>query len=255
MQTRNNSAQQTVWRQHGCLEVVDCLNSTGRRQTTIVVRHNTMTRISLTLLLIFLSIQSMTQNLGQYADNLFFGLLSGKPDSTIKEFIKKYAPIYYEPHDSATKWTVYPPNFEEPKFYIAANSFVFVNHPCFNGPFKIGRLELTQKIYFEKDWFDGIQSMKLWLEFDNHEDAKKSYKILLDTLRKFAVLEKVTSQNGIDKAEFTDPHSETPNGQLLILMTKDNLNGKRLAKPTKSGLKMIMTPGYKILIEIGNDLI
>ena len=76
----------------------------------------------------------------------------------------------------------------------------------------------------------------------------------MDTLRSFTVLEKITSQNGIDKAEFTDPNSETPNGQLLILMTKDNLNGKRFAKPTKSGLEVIMTPGYKILIEIGNDL-
>jgi hypothetical protein len=200
------------------------------------------------------SLTGMTQNLEQFADNLYLGLLSGKPDTTIKEFIKKYAPLYYAPRDTTTKWTAYPPNYEEPKFYIAANSFVFVKHPYFNGPFKVGRLELTQKIYLEKDWYDGIESMKLWLEFDNEADAKKSYKALLDTLRTFKVLEKVSLQNGVDKAEFTDPHSESSYAQLLILMTKDNLNGKRFAKPITSGLETIISPGYKILIEIGNDL-
>lgn len=196
----------------------------------------------------------MAQKMEQYADNLFFGLLSGKPDTTIEEFVKKYAPIYYKPNDTSTKWTVYPPNYEEPKFYLATNSFVFVRHPCFNGPFKSGKLELTQKIYFEKDWFDGIQSMKLWFEFDNKTDAEKSFKILTDTLRSFGLLEKITSRKGVDKAEFTDQHSETYYGQLLILMSKDNLIGKRLSKLTKSGLEIIMTPGYKILIEIGNGL-
>lgn len=196
----------------------------------------------------------MTQNLPQYADDLFLGLLSGKPDTTIKEFVKKYAPIYFQKYDTSSKWTSYPPNFEEPKFYISTNSFLFVKHPYFNGPFKTGKLELTQKIYFEKDWLDGIESIKLWFEFDNQADAKKSYKLLLDTLRDFKVLEKVTSQNGVDKAEFTDKNSETSYGQLLVLMSKDNLIGKRLVKPTKSGVNILMTAGYKILIQIGNDL-
>ncbi|MBL7763890.1 MAG: hypothetical protein JNL23_10735 [Chitinophagaceae bacterium] len=196
----------------------------------------------------------MTQNLPQYADKLFFGLLLGKPDTTITEFIRKYAPIYFKPHDTSTKWTTYPPNFEEPKSYISVNSFVFTKHPCFNGIFKTGKLELTQKIYFEKDWLDGIESIKLYFEFDNQDDAKKSYKLLLDTLRTFKVLEKVTSRNGVDKAEFTDQHSEAYYGQLLILMSKDNLIGKRLVKPTKSGVDILLTPGYKILIQIGNDL-
>lgn len=198
---------------------------------------------------------SSDQTLDKYADQLYFGMLSFQPDTSITDFITKYVPVVHKKFDSSGKWTVYPPDvIEEPNFITVTNSYVFFKHPYFNGYFKSGQLAITQKIYHEQKWNDNITDIKLSFEFDNEKDAKNSYKKLIDTFSNFNVLKRVTSNQGIDKAEFTDKNSEKYYSNVQFILAKDFSIGKKYAKPTEQGIQIITEAGYKILFEVGNDL-
>jgi len=194
------------------------------------------------------------QNLDTYADQLYFGMLSYKPDASIREFIAKYIPVVYKKIDSGAKWTMYPPDFKEPAFITVINSYIFYTHPYFKEKFKSGQLAITQKIYDDQQLNGSITDIKLWFEFDNDKDAKYAYKKLIDTFSSFNVLKKITSNKGVEKAEFTDKNSDNYYSNVQIVLVKDYLIGKKYIMPTKKGLKTFTEPGYKILFEIGNDL-
>ena len=198
---------------------------------------------------------SSAQNLEKYADQLYFGMLSFNPDTSITEFLTKYVPIVFKKLDSSVKWTVYPPNvIEKPKFVKVTNAYVFSKHPYFSGHFKAGQLAITQKIYSDNKWNDNITDIKLWFEFDNEEDAKTSFKQLVDTFSKLSTLKRLTSQQGIDKAEFTDKNSDKYYSNIQIILATDYTLGKRYVMPTENNVKIITEAGYKILVEVGNDL-
>ena len=214
-----------------------------------------MTRCLLIILFAMTLQNSSAQTLDKYADQLYFGMLSYKPDITIKNFIAKYVPIVFKKLDSGGKWTAYPPDtFKEPKFETITNTFVFYSHPYFDGYFKSGQLAITQKIYNEPKWIDNITAIKLWLEFDNEKAAKNSYKKLVDTFSSFNVLKRLTSENGIDKAEFTDKNSDKYYSHIQIILAKDYFITTKYTIPSKKGFKTLSETGYKILVEIGNDL-
>ena len=87
--------------------------------------------------------KSSAQTLEKYADQLYFGMLSFNPDTSITDFLKKYVPVVFRKFDSSVKWTMYPPGrTEEPRFVKVINSYVF-KHPYFNGLFKSGQLAIT----------------------------------------------------------------------------------------------------------------
>ena len=195
------------------------------------------------------------QTLDMYADQLYFGMLSRKPDTIIKDFISKYVPIVLKKIENGGNWTAYPPDFfTEPKFETVTNGFIFYRHSCFKEHFKSGKLAITQKIYNEPKWIDNITDIKLWFEFDNEKDAKNSYNKLVDTFSSFNVLKRVTSNDGIDKAEFTDKNLNKYYSRIQILLAKENFNLIQFGIPSKEGLQTFTRTGYKILIEVGNDL-
>src|SRR5688572_3810517 len=105
-----------------------------------------MTRCLVIILFAMTFHGSPAQSLETYADQLYFGMLSYKPDTSIREFIAKYAPIVYKKFDSGGKWTMYPPDLIEPKFITVINSYIFNTHPHFKEKFKSGQLAITQKI-------------------------------------------------------------------------------------------------------------
>jgi hypothetical protein len=192
---------------------------------------------------------SSAQTLDKYVDQLYFGMLSRNIDTTIRDFITKYAPVVFKKNDG--KWTAYPPDtFIEPKFETVINSFVFYTHPYFNAHFKSGQFAITQKIYNDSKWIDNITDINLWFEFDDGKEAKNAYQKLIDTFSSFHVLKRVTAENGIDKAEFTDKNSDKYYSHVQILFAKDYF----IQKKYLDGFKIITTTGYKILIETGNDL-
>ena len=198
--------------------------------------------------------EASSQRLEDYADKLYFGMLSFKPDTSITEFVTRYIPVVFKKIDTSGKWTVYPPDFIEPKFITVTNSYVFYKHPYFDANFNSGQLAITQKIYHDKKWSDNITEMKLWFEFENKDEAKKSFRQLVDTFSKFTELKRITSTNGVDKAELTDKNSDKYYSNVQIVLVKDYLIGKKFAMPTKKGLKIFTEAGYKILFQIGNDL-
>lgn len=198
---------------------------------------------------------SSAQTLDKYADQLYFGMLSLTPDTSISNFLTKYVPVVFKKFDSTGGWTAYPPGFiEEPKFYKVTHSYVFSLHPYFNGHFKSGQLAITQKIYADEKWNGNIADVKLWFEFDNEEDAKKSFKQLVGTFSSFNVLKRITSQQGMDRAEFTDKNCDKYYSNIEIILATDYTLGKRYVMPADNKVKSINEAGYRILVNVGNDL-
>jgi cytochrome oxidase Cu insertion factor (SCO1/SenC/PrrC family) len=198
---------------------------------------------------------SSGQTLDRYADQLYFGMLSFNPDTSIKEFLTKYIPVVFKKFDSIGGWTVYPPGvIEEPKFYKVTHSYVFNNHPYFSGNYKSGQLAITEKIYIDKKWNENITDIKLWFEFDVEDEARESFKQLIDTFSNFNVLKRITTQQGMDKAEFTDKNCDSYYSHIQIILVPDYTLGKRYVMPTENEIKIHTEAGYKILIGVGNDL-
>ena len=134
------------------------------------------------------------------------------------------------------------------------HSYVFNSHPYFNGPFKSGQLAITEKIYSDKNWNGNLSDIKLWFEFDNEKDAKKSFTQLVETFSSFNVLKRITSQQGMNKAEFTDKNNDKYYSHIEIILATDFSVGKCYMMPTEKEVKIISEAGYRILINVGNDL-
>jgi len=198
---------------------------------------------------------SSAQTLDKYADQLYYGMLSLTPDSSIKDFLTRYVPVVFKKHDSTGGWTAYPPGIiEEPQYYKATHSYVFSSHPHFKGNFKSGQLAITEKIYADETWNGNLTDIKLWFEFDNEEDAKKSFKQLVDTFSGFNVLKRITSEKGMNKAEFTDKNCDKYYSNIEIILATDFSLGKRYVMPANNEVKIVNEAGYKILVNVGNDL-
>lgn len=214
-----------------------------------------MNRYLIIVLLALTSHNSPGQTLEKYTDQLYFGVLSYNPDSSITNFLKSYVPNFFRKYDSSVKWTMYPPGItEEPRFVKVINSFVFSRHPYFNAPFKSGQLAITQKIYSDEKWGTQLADIRLWFEFDNEKDAKNSFKQLTDTFSSFNTLKRITSQQGMEKAEFTDKNSDEYYSNIQIILVTDYSLGKRFLVPTGDETNIITEAGYKILVETTNDL-
>lgn len=203
---------------------------------------------------------SSAQTLGKYADQLYFGMQSFKPDTTIEKFIRKYVPVVYREWDTSVKWTAYPPDtlLKEPAHIVVTSAYVFKHHPYFNGIFTAGQLAITQKIYEDTRMFGNITDLKLWFEFDNALEAKQAFKQLIDKFASFHVLQRISKVKGIEKAEFTDLNVDIKTSMVTnrvqLLLIEDYALGKKYAIPTGNGFKMRYEPGYKILIETDNNL-
>ena len=198
---------------------------------------------------------SDAQTLDQLADQLFLGMLSFTPDASIEHFLHKYVPIVFKKFDPSVKWTMYPIDpINEPEFQIIANTYVFTKHPYFHGHFKSGRLEFTQKFYKDDKWNDNLKDIKLWFEFDDKTTARDTFKKLVDRFSSFQVSNRITIDDETGKAEFTDKDSNKLGSQIQIFLAKDNFIGKRYVMPLGDKNSIFREAGYKIVIEVGNDL-
>jgi hypothetical protein len=68
------------------------------------------------------------------------------------------------------------------------------------------------------------------------------------------VLKRVTSQQGIDKAEFTDSSSDKYYSHIEIILATDYSLGKRYLLPSENEARLSNEAGYRLLINVGNDL-
>lgn len=198
---------------------------------------------------------NLASTLSEYADKLFLGILSRNIDASISEFVTKYVPVVLKKYNREGEWIAYAPDqIKEPKFETIINALIFYKHPYFDGSFTSGKLAITQKIYNDEKWIDNITDIKLWFVFDNKKDAKNSYEKLVDTFSSFNVLKRLTLNNGINKAEFTDTNCNKYYNHVQVILAKDNFTGKKLAIPSEEGFKFRIKPAYKILLEMDNDL-
>lgn len=213
-----------------------------------------MTRYMLILLFAITLYNSSAQSLEKYADQLHFGMLSFQPDSSITAFLTRYVPVVFKKFEPSG-WTAYPPDsIKEPSFTKVTTSYIFDRHPYFDADFKVGQLAITQKIFSDTAWLDNITDIKLWFEFDNAADAKMAFQKLIDRFSQFNVLKRIRSQEGLEIAAFTDKGSEKYYSNIQISLATDYSLGKRLVKPSSAGFKFKTTPGFKLLVEVGNDL-
>jgi hypothetical protein len=215
-----------------------------------------MTRCFFTILFAMTFQNSSAQTLAEYTDQLYFGMFSLHPDSAITGFLERYMPFVLEKHDTKAKWTMYPPGVtEEPKFETVVNSYVFCKHPYFQGPFLSGQLAFTMKVYANKDRGTQWVSTKLWFECDNEKDAHTSFRQLIDSFSRFNTLKRMSSQQGMEKVEFTDKHSgKTPSRIQIILMPDYTLESRTGYFSEDNEANIIYAPGYRIVVETRNDL-
>ncbi len=209
------------------------------------------------LIVIFSMVNYMSsaQTLDKYADELYFGMLSITPDSSITDFLKRYFPAVFKTNDSTSGWTAYPPGIiDEPNNYTVIHSYVFSAHPHFKGHFKSGQLAITGKIYTDERWNGDLKDIRLWFEFDNETDARNSFNQLVDTFSSFNADKRITSQQGMDKAEFTDKSSDKYYSRIEVILATDYSLGKRYVMPTENELSIIHGAGYRMFINVGNDL-
>jgi hypothetical protein len=76
----------------------------------------------------------------------------------------------------------------------------------------------------------------------------------VDTFSNFNVLKRITTQQGIEKAEFTDKNGGKYYSNIQIVLATDYALGKRYMMPTDNEVKFISEAGYRILVDVGNDL-
>ena len=199
--------------------------------------------------------KSPAQSPDTYTDQLYFGMLSYNPDTAIIEFVASHVPSVLKKAPADGKWVAYPPGvFKEPVFYTVTQVYHFNSHPYFDTYFNTGKLAITQKVYKNEQWPDNITEMMLWFEFDKKEDAQKSFRQLVAKFKGFNVREKITSRQGIKKAAFTDDKSDRYYKSVQIVLVTDYALGKSYIEPGETEVKTIFEPGYKLIVEIGNDL-
>lgn len=195
-------------------------------------------RFSFLILLVMTFQKGSAQTMEDYTNKLFFKIYTYNADTAVSAFLHKYVPILSKKPELGG-WTAYPPDYvKEPEFLTVANTYIFTKHPDFDAKFTIGKLEIIQKTYEKEHWIDNIQDIKLWFEFNKKTEAMEAYKKLVDTFTTISPLKRLSSQDEVRKAEFTDTGSYRLYSQIQFLLAKDNF---------KKGV-------YKILLEVGNNL-
>ncbi len=173
--------------------------------------------------------QSLTVD--TYANQLFFNIFKDQPDTSIRPFLRLYAPSLLEKKTTPPDGSPSAGN----KNAFEIHSFIFNKHPFLNASFTSGKLEL----YCQRNEGKGtnVYDVKLWFEFDTQEEAEIAYNKLIETFIPISTNKRFSVTNGAQKAEFSDTKTKGLN-KIQLRFTADNLDRHR----------------FKILFETENDL-
>jgi hypothetical protein len=174
--------------------------------------------------------QSLTVE--SYTNQLLFNIFLNQPDTSIRPFLRLYAPSLLE-----KKAIPEGPAASGPPSSTEIHSFVFSKHPYFKSSFSTGKLELYCQRFNDARGLQ-VYDIKLWFEFDNQQDGEIAYSKLIETFMPISKARNLSSYSGAMKAEFSDTKESRGLSKIQFRLTADNLDRKM----------------FKILFELGNDL-
>ncbi|MDB5210300.1 MAG: hypothetical protein JWQ30_1127 [Sediminibacterium sp.] len=177
--------------------------------------------------------QSLTVD--TYSNQLLFNIFQDQPDTAIRPFLRLYLPSLLE--KKITPADLGSSGGSKTQYSFEIHSFVFTTHPYLNSRITNGKIE-----FFCRRLHDGkgiqVYDVKLWLEFNELEDAEAAYSKILVAYDALTPDHKFSSGNGYRKAEFSDTKATKGINKIQFRITSDNLDKHR----------------FKILFETDNEL-
>ncbi|MEO7530082.1 MAG: hypothetical protein ABIS69_01685, partial [Sediminibacterium sp.] len=158
-----------------------------------------------------------------YSNQLLFNIFKDQPDSTVRSFLRLYAPSLLD------KKMIQDPGSStgnKNQYTYEVHSFIFTSHPYFKSSFSNGKLELyCRRSHDEKSV--QVYDVKLWFEFDTQQEAEMAQTRLIETFTPISTNQHFSSANGFMRAEFSDKKVTTGFNKIQFRLTADNLDRTR----------------------------
>jgi hypothetical protein len=177
--------------------------------------------------------QSLTVD--TYSHQLLFNIFKDDPDTSIRDFLRLYAPSLLEKKTIPAEQDAAGSGKNQYSYEV--HSFIFTNHPYFKATFTNGKLELYCRRLKDGKTIQ-VYDVKFWLEFDTQPEAEMAFSKLVETFIPISTNKKFSSTNGAQKAEFSDTKVNKGFNKVQFRLTADNLDRHR----------------FKILFETENEL-
>jgi hypothetical protein len=184
------------------------------------------------LLVLFGRANGQSLTVESYTNQLLFNIFINQPDTSIRPFLRLYAPSLLE-KKAIPEGISSSGNMGSNEIH----SFVFTKHPFLKSTFNSGKLELYCQRFNDARGLQ-VYDIKLWFEFDTQQDGEIAYSKLIETFMPISKARNLSSSSGSMKAEFSDSKESKGLSKIQFRLTADNLD-KRM---------------FKILFELGNDL-
>lgn len=114
------------------------------------------------------NVYSQSKQFHELNNRLLFNLFTGKPDSSISDFVGKYYPELLA-NGVPDKWTIAPTAKKSDVNYKTEHVFLFKTHPFLNIKFDNGSLEFLS--VEEENSLPRLQYTRLCLSFENKNEA------------------------------------------------------------------------------------
>jgi len=166
---------------------------------------------------------AQTSKFDELWHKMFFNIFLHKPDSSVFDFVKKYFPAFTEKPEPGG-WTVYPPG-PFPDLQYTVHSLNFKKHPYFETKFRMGRLDILASE--EKGGSPGVKDFQLWFMFDTKDDAQNAFAKLSNMFDTLSKSKRIFEKNGRTIAQYSDQADEESPGDVLIILTNDELQDNK----------------------------
>jgi hypothetical protein len=166
--------------------------------------------------IIYASAQASGQRFTNFANSVYFNILTDRPDSSVKKFFEKYAT--YPIKEIIRGWTEYPPTVVQRR--ISIHSYLFATHPFLPSIFKEGKFDVT---ILDTEGYIEVMNLEMRFNFENIDSAKQAYSYLVDTFSTLTNNKQVLSAGNTEKAVFINDHSKFLADRVQIVLTKEML--------------------------------
>ena len=156
------------------------------------------------------------QSLSKLANDIYFNVWKGNPDSVIIKFLEENVPILAVNRDEG-KWSAFPPQ-QFPVQEACEHSFKFDKHPSLPTEFKDGKLivftkEVNGKVISIRDIF-------IVFDFDTKDQAQLAFDSLVFEFDKLSSEKKIYNTKGNTIADFTDLNSSDWDNNVKFVLQK-----------------------------------
>ena len=154
-------------------------------------------------------------------NQLFFNILTGKPDNLVANFVQTYFPYLSEKPEQQS-WIIYPSTKTiEPQ--KTEHNILFDKHPYLHFEFKEGKLEILSSEL--KNHLPRIRQMKLSFLFKNEFSANEALTYIINMFEKIGSVKQTKDEDGHRLTIFRRTEKDVDG--VMFIFSKDELLGKR----------------------------